>query len=480
VAIPVFLDGWLLDYSPGQTLRSDVSWHPYCISRRIAVWVWLLTYSRDQINGLSEQLTLRMLNSLIHQAFYLSKNLERELGGNHLLENATALAIVSGVVETEVMSRLHRIALGVFAKELPLQVLEHGEYFERSPMYHCQVLSNLLRIETCCLGSELEKKLHTVARSMLQFVQEIVHPDGEIPLLSDSVFHEAASVKQIRDLAMIVGHSVNLEKRTGVLKKADNYYIFNSGETFVLCDFGAIAAPNLPSHAHCDALNIEVSIDNKRWIVDSGNYNYGNDSMRHYCRSSMAHNVVTVDDNNQANVWSIFRMGDRPNIFDHHAGSESGWSWASAAHDGYTDVGVGKVTRLVAMIDESVVCSDFQTLSGNLTAKSSIGYIHYHPEVVIGKILKVADMCFKFEVRQGGKIRSCTVHAESLSMEQYWFCEEFGRRRRATVVRYISNIKCRFSYWVLHLESTNIEIDNSGETVGIVVNNSERLSWSLV
>ncbi len=43
--------------------------------------------------------------------------------------------------------------------------------------------------------------------------------------------------------------------------------------------------------------------------MHSGAFNYGDDRWRPYCRSTAAHNVLQVDDENQRDVWSQFRTG---------------------------------------------------------------------------------------------------------------------------------------------------------------------------
>ena len=472
-----FLNDWLEAYSPETTKRSEDSWHPYCISRRASVWVWLLVLSSDHDNLLGKDLSKKLLQSLEHQAHYLSENLEWELGGNHLIENATALAIVAGVLESDRASSWLKAATNVLKKEMPAQILPHGEHFERSPMYHCQILGNFLRIKICCEKSQdLQKLVASKIDPMLQFLESILHPDKEIPLLSDSVFHEAPSVQQINEVASIASCSSETISPTSKTR-VDDYFVFRSGSTHAICDFGPIAAPNLPAHGHCDVLNLEVSVDGARWIVDSGNFNYSDDSMRHYCRSSLGHNVVTVDNANQADVWSMFRMGRRPQVSNCRSGSDSGWNWASACHDGYAPLGVKRLSRLVAARDESLVCFDFSSSSSNVKGENLVGYLHFHPDVDVGKVESIENGKFGVPIQRSSVKRWLTFVANTVTLEQGWYCEAFGKRVTGTVVRYVTSVSSDFTGWIMQESPNQCEIEFRDQTIGITISDKEKFCW---
>ena len=144
---------------------------------------------------------------------------------------------------------------------------------------------------------------------MFTFVSELLHPDGEIPLFSDSGFGEAPSMKQITALSTEAGLAVSGHDLG--TKQIGDYWIYRGTKTTAVFDCGQVSCSWLPAHAHCDLLGFEMSWLGQRWIVDSGNYNYEDDAMRLYCRSSLAHNVVTVGGQNHCDVWSKFRMGRR-------------------------------------------------------------------------------------------------------------------------------------------------------------------------
>lgn len=480
-AVVAFLEGWLIAFDPTQTLRRDDSWHPYCISRRLPVWVWLLHESRQKkVDWFTESLSNRLLQSAVHQANYLADNLEYDLGGNHLLENATALAIVGGAVECKHSLRWRKLAASVLQNELPKQVLPYGEHFELSPMYHCQILSNLLRIAICCADdSQLASAVDSRIDPMLQFLSRLVHPDGEIPLFADSVFQEAPSVKEICDLADIAecsGALSPLEEQQSDCCSIGGYRIFRSASLFAICDFGPVAAPKLPAHGHCDATTLEVSVEGHRWIVDSGNFNYGDDSMRHYCRSSLAHNVVTIDDENQASIWSKFRMGHRPQVQPLPQCDIAGWTWAGTYHDGYRTFGTAKMTRVVGMCDQTLACVDVGTSRAG-DSRRMVGYLHLHPDVEVSAcgivLLDGVARHYRIGLQRNGVQRDLTMLADEVTIEQGWYCPAFGQRRLVPVLRYVTEAGEDVTGWMLHELGVDAVIRCSNESVLIKMGNQE-------
>lgn len=482
-----FLKNWLVHYSPEKVKCSDDAWHPYCISRRLVAWAWLMRQSHSDLSlsdpslgdrsDLDSDLLRQILDSSVQQANFLSQNLERDLGGNHLLENVTALAIASGTIDSVHAKQWSEIAASVLTVELPRQILLHGEHFELSPMYHCQILSNLLRIEACCQQNQaLLDIVSPMIDPMLNFLSTVLHPDEEIPLFGDSGFYEAPSVQELTAVARLTHRSLDLPAAKSDLLSLGGYRIFRSDSMFGICDFGSIAAPKLPAHGHCDATNLEVSIEGKRWIVDSGNFNYDDDAMRHYSRSSIGHNVVTVNDENQANVWSKFRMGDRPRIFGHQQGVRDQWHWATVSHDGYQKVGVPKLSRLVAFQDRSAFCFD-QAVSSKSDSSNLVGYLHFHPEITITREPDMPDEIIRFRLSHGSTVRNLVVCADRVSTEQGWYCSGFGRREVATVIRYTRAVSGLILGWMLHDFTDPPQIQCSSESIQISMGDLN-VSWT--
>lgn len=442
-----FLEAWLHQHVDKNQInqRSD-AWHPYCISRRIPVWTWLI------LNGAPpDDLKSKLLTCLTQQVRYLANNLETDIGGNHLLENYHAILIYCALFPGTFADQFERNFLEKLQREMEQQLTANGEHFERSPMYHCHILANalILRLAYLAMGREVPSFLILQTASMIQFVSQILHPDGEIPLFSDSGFGEALSIHSIRQLVQLCGLDW---PETTATELAGDYWIHREDNDLLVVDAGPVAAPSLPAHGHCDTVGFEASIAGQRWFVDSGNFDYEAGSMRHYCRSSLAHNVITVNRQNHCSVWSKFRMGKRSRILERKSGRAGERSWFDC---NYCLVTGQHARRMFICCPDYWLCIDNVFLAPGSSSNTAVeGWLHLSPSV---KFAPLSKLCFH--------LQSCSeqryLHfwgSEPIAVYAGWYCPAFGVRERATVLSYPRNQQQKGFGWVL---SKNRDIDVS-------------------
>lgn len=338
-----FLRTWTEVYPAPYSPRARDSWHPYVISRRIPVWISLLT--REKV---PQEILADVLRSLAAQARWLRKNLEFDLGGNHLLQNLRALALAGaffkGKEADEWLCEVGRL----LQRELAAQILPHGEHFERAPSYHVDMLVALADVREAGnkAGLSWEEYLTPVIDKMAEFLAGILHPDGEIPLLSDSAFGLAPSPPEA---FVRLGKTLpRLTAEEPCAYTVGTYWVFRDAEHYLIFDAGPVGPDHLPAHVHADLLTIEATWTGKRLFVDAGVFDYEDSAERAFARSTAAHNTLEVDGQNQCDVWGRFRMGRRgwPTALCH--GRTGPFFWAKAAHNAYRFLGVRWVHRLVA------------------------------------------------------------------------------------------------------------------------------------
>lgn len=126
----------------------------------------------------------KILNYVTQELFFLSKNLEYHILGNHLLENAFALYL-GGVFFNN--REWQDKAQNILIKELGEQILEDGAHFELSPMYHNIVFFRVLELidwysnykgrdeEFLCLCNDTASKMRS-------WIENIQFTNGDIPL----------------------------------------------------------------------------------------------------------------------------------------------------------------------------------------------------------------------------------------------------------------------------------------------------------
>lgn len=408
------LTQWLEDWPLNGASASD-AWHPYCISRRALSWSLIRTAAPPA--ALAEA----MDRSLFAQIRFLSGCLERDVGGNHLLENCRALALGANYFQDARQQRWESLLASTLTTELARQFDHSGEHFERSPYYHAEAallladVGDLLEVSNPPLSDQC-RRTHSKAQS---FLVHVCHPDGDIPLFGDGSLMSSNRVSLItRGTATTVNDGA--AKRGG-------YWAWRDQSDFVIAKCGPIARPELPAHAHADLGSFEMSLAGKRFVVDSGTFCYEAGAMRDYCRSSAAHNVAVVNGASQADMWSSFRMGYRPINVAEQAGQCDGFQWVELVHDGYRRMNVNRMSRLIACRASGpwLMCDSPST--SNCMVDS---YLHLHPAVEV----EVRGPTGALLRRDDKEVLVDIIGAERFAILAGWYSPTIGTRERAPVL----------------------------------------------
>lgn len=273
------------------------AWAPYPTSLR--TWV-LLNVARPL--GQGTEIEARLHRALQIHAGFVARNLERDVGGNHLIKNLKALI---GVAVWFDDSQMLRRGTTMLEAQLRHQVLPDGGHFELSPSYHCQVLADLIDLHQLLAGADLPQPqgIENAIERMRRWLGAMLMPDGDVPLFNDA---ERVGLARIAALAP----SAPGDERLIVLRDS-GYVIARTGRLHLVADVGQPCPPELPAHAQADCLTFELAIDGTRIIVDPGTSEYGSGPQRQWERSTAAHNTVTIDNEDQTEVWGAFRAGRR-------------------------------------------------------------------------------------------------------------------------------------------------------------------------
>ena len=114
-------------------------------------------------------------------------NLEWDLRGNHLFKNIKALMFAG--LGLHGRQSLFLEGQKLLLQELSVQVPADGAHFEKSPLYHVQVLEDLLEITILYRKAKLKipPQLTAAIERMGTALAFYVYPDGGLPLFSDSI-----------------------------------------------------------------------------------------------------------------------------------------------------------------------------------------------------------------------------------------------------------------------------------------------------
>lgn len=334
------------------------AWHPFVVSERLVNAILAI-----QAGAVPAQWPTAMLDSLAVQAVLVSRNLELDVGGNHLLKNYRAMCI-AGCFWDDGTARAWRVEyVDKFTLELRAQLLSDGAHYERSPMYHALVLGDALDVALVLrlAGETVPSGLVDAIRRMTAYLAVVTHPDGDLALFNDSVLTEAPRPAALRaavavaldgqpGVGMCLRHAVlgaALSHRSVSVSPAPHEPLtadvdgglvrlpLGSGSDVVIADVGVACPDDLPAHAHADIFSFELSAGGRRWIVDSGVGEYAAGPWRDYYRSTRAHNTLSIDGEDQIECWGSFRVARRARIIGRQTVSQPGAIGVRAWHDGY-------------------------------------------------------------------------------------------------------------------------------------------------
>ena len=311
-------------------------WHPYPLSCRLVNW---LTHAHWLLEGADGGFRERFMHSLVRQSNHIAKVLEWDVGGNHLLKNIKALIYTSLCLPGRQSTYLE--AEDLLREQLQLQILPDGAHYELSPLYHAQVLQDLLDIHALILkaGQTPLPELDGIIDRMAVVLAFYRHPDGGLALFNDSAEGDV-------DLLDALQERCGLADSIPAELPYAGYVRMDAGDTTVLMDCGRCCPDNLPGHAHADTLSFELSWQAQRVFVNSGTYAYQHES-RNKFRGTAAHNTLTVNREDSAEVWNAFRLGRRPMRVKSQVREEPGTGiGVEASHDGYRHLKAMHTRRL--------------------------------------------------------------------------------------------------------------------------------------
>jgi uncharacterized heparinase superfamily protein len=307
------------------------AWHSYSISIRAVVWMSELSERRARLDVATCDLAHR---SIVAQLRCLARNVERDIGGNHLIKNLRCLLWGGRYFDGPEAARWHRAGSRLLDTELKRQILADGTHYERSPAYHAQVFADLVDCRRL-VSERLRIRLDSKLRKMAGVLADLTHPDGDVSLFNDGTLDMSHQPDVLLDVwADEIGER---PAQHPIVRLPDaGYFGLRSADSLCLVDCGSVGPKDLPAHSHGDALAFEWSVDGQRIIVDFGVFEYQAGPRRMESRATRSHNTVTVDDADQCEFWGSFRIGRRPRVllrecgYDEHQGLV-----VEGSHDGF-------------------------------------------------------------------------------------------------------------------------------------------------
>ena len=341
------------------------SWNSYALSLRVVAWMQFLARHDAAPDDVRD--------ALARQLRFLAANLERDLGGNHLIKNIKALAWASAFFAGGEAAAWRATSIALLSREIDAQVLADGVHYERSPSYHAQVLADLIETRHALGGDPLGGRLDAAIAAMVQAAVDLAHPDGQAAL-----FNDAGLTMAYRPAECAGAAGMAAAAQTVFGYRDAGYFGAHLPQFSIIADMGRIGPDDLPAHAHGDIGSFELSVAGERMIVDQGVFEYVAGDRRRRSRAAASHAALALSDAEQAEFFGAFRCGRRPDVAVHR--------WAPAAdgfvlegrHSGYARLpGRPTPVRRFEVDPDGVRITD--RIEGGTDRIASIGLL-LHPE----------------------------------------------------------------------------------------------------
>jgi uncharacterized heparinase superfamily protein len=197
---------------------------------------------------------------------------------------------------------------------------------------------------------------------------------------------------------------------TKYLKLSDSGYRKLASENIELFfDIGEVGPTYQPGHAHADTLSFELHLKGKPFIVDSGTSTYEINNIRLHERSTIAHNTVTINDENSSEVWSGHRVAKRAKVSILKESSER----IVASHDGYLKKFGVRHTR------DFMLSADGLTIIDDIQKEVGVAHFHFSP-----------DISFNISGSQiiGDDFNITFNNSNSIELKSTYYSPEFNKR----------------------------------------------------
>lgn len=498
-----------------QRLEGD-GWHPFTISVRLVNWINAMSVFERQLVD-DQSFYQNLLSSLFGQAQFLSKDIEFDVRGNHILKNIKALLFVGLSFNGRGPQQWYRRALRLLELELIEQVLADGGHFERSPGYHLAVLKDCLEI--AILVERVEgfspRWLDDALLRMTEYLVAILPLNGQVPLLKDTTWDNDvlpidllnAAALYFREPTFKLSDDFGLypfllfglsgwetfkewpENRTPrgcVALRDTGYYVMRDDENddFLILDFGKPCPDYLPAHAHADMFSYELTVGGQRVIVDSGVYEYTAGYWRDYFRSTRAHNTVEIEGADQSELWDSFRVARRARPGQGIWEETEGYALVQRTHNGYRRLSVPVIHRRTLVWQKACFWLVVDEVLGEGWIEAA-NYVHLHPDLTFNalsnSIWAIKGSHSHIWLTAFGHERCSLVKGQNEPICQGWYSERFGELLSNGVLSLYKEANLPFCYgYVISVhEPVQVKFANSlkGKIEIIVIhdNNSYNL-----
>ncbi len=380
-------------------------------------------------------------------------------------------------------------------KEMNRQVLADGVDYEGSTGYHRFVLEIFSLFFSLCREGTFDPGTAFRARleAMVDFVRCYLKPDGGAPVLGDSddgrlirfkdrpavdhsylmsigatllgngTFKQSSEIEEeaiwwFGGAGLETFERLPINERDAGSRAFPQAQIFvqRAGDLYSIIDCGDHGLRGRGSHAHSDALSIEVFAFNRTFLRDPGTYVYtASEQERNLFRSTAYHNTVRIDDEeiSQVNKGELFAFASnvRPhvNLWESTSASDV----LDAEHYGYRGLAWPVTHRRIVTLDKR---EGYWIIRDIFTGEGSHRFeFFFNFDAGLEVTIDAAKRATARDERAALTIVPVCDHDLEAKIEPRWVSPAYGTRLRSSAIIYSLSVEAPLEVSFRLLVSTN-------------------------
>ena len=467
------LSSWIATNPP----RLGVNWASSLeVSYRAISWLWAL-----QLFAEAPQLTDAVLATALESLRRHGKHIERYLStyyspNTHLTGEALGLLYLGTALPIfEAAESWRRLGWSILRDQLFRQVRPDGSYFEQALYYHrytADIYHHALVLADVN-GWARDDEMRDRVERLDEFLVHTVHPDGTVPLVGDDdggrlmrldglptrdarpTLATGAALFRRSDMRCAAGSAI--EECVWLLgvdgaqalatvrpqTPSEGSRGFPEGGFYVLRDgWGANAAWALVDggphgtlncgHAHADALAVEVAMNGRAVLTDSGTFSYTGVERERF-RASASHNTATVDGESSSLTGGLFHWRHVARTTVHDWLTSPGADFWRGSHDGFTRLADPATHERSLLLVHGRYLLVVDALEASGTHELAVHW-HCAPDLAFVREGTHAVAIAHPARTDGGLLLLCALGDGRLETGRSWRSEAYGEKREATQI----------------------------------------------
>jgi hypothetical protein len=348
-----YIDSWMKTNPSKDQQASTSAWRDHSTANRVVNIIYFYNfYKKSSI--FDATFNNRLMQILQQHGDFLANDQNYTATNNHGIFQDRSLIELSLLFPTMKNSTYwYNKAIDRLHKHITNDVTDSGIHKEHSPSYHLLVLKLFIDIEQFLASHQkTDSLLSSTILKMEDYLAIITPSNGKLPVMGDS---GEESIYVLNSLPIQSQSLKNVVTNKSNEDQSNIESIYPDGRIAIFQTnrkspspfyFLLTSAFHSKTHKHADDLSFILSSGKTDFFVDSGKYNYEeNTAFRKYFRSTLAHNTLTVDGQSYSLTSPV---SNRP-FFENYAINNE-HDYVKARHQLYSGV---KIIRTAIYIKKS-------------------------------------------------------------------------------------------------------------------------------